>query len=184
MLKTTKVAAGDLAIGMYVSGLDRPWLETPFITQGFIIESQEDILRLRKYCEYVYVDSQRSQKPQLLVRREVMRPRAPAAPAAERKPAERDVHWKLRADDRLSEKQDRQAALLNHANLGLQQIGELHEKLLAVSIKRIGAHQLPTLLGVDQLKVARIRVEPYVKGRPRIDHVAYQHIEVSVLFLP
>lgn len=90
MLKTTKVAAGDLAIGMYVSGLDRPWLETPFITQGFIIESQEDILRLRKYCEYVYVDSQRSQAPQLRVRREVIQPRAPAAPTAQRKPAERD----------------------------------------------------------------------------------------------
>jgi len=25
----------DLTVGMYVSELDRPWLETPFLFQGF-----------------------------------------------------------------------------------------------------------------------------------------------------
>ncbi len=43
MLKTLKVATSELHIGMFVSGLDRPWLDTPFYTQGFVIESQEDI---------------------------------------------------------------------------------------------------------------------------------------------
>lgn len=60
MLKTLKINISDLDIGMFVSGLDRPWLETPFITQGFIIESPEDIDRLREYCEYVLVDGRRS----------------------------------------------------------------------------------------------------------------------------
>ena len=62
MLKTLKVATSDLDIGMYVSGLDRPWLETPFFTQGFMIESREDIGRLQKYCQEVFIDVPRSQK--------------------------------------------------------------------------------------------------------------------------
>ena len=62
MLKTQKLSTSNLSIGMYVSGLDRPWLETPFITQGFLIESAEDIGRLQKYCESVYIDTRRSQK--------------------------------------------------------------------------------------------------------------------------
>lgn len=41
---------------MYVSALDRPWLETPFLFQGFLIESAEVIDELREYCSYVYVD--------------------------------------------------------------------------------------------------------------------------------
>jgi HD-GYP domain-containing protein (c-di-GMP phosphodiesterase class II) len=45
-----------LKIGMNVIELDRPWLETPFILQGFIINSMEDIDELSKYCEYVYIE--------------------------------------------------------------------------------------------------------------------------------
>jgi HD-GYP domain-containing protein (c-di-GMP phosphodiesterase class II) len=68
MLKTHKVSTSNLSIGMYVSGLDRPWLETPFITQGFLIESAEDIGRLQNYCESVYIDTRRSQKLEATVR--------------------------------------------------------------------------------------------------------------------
>jgi len=62
MLKTHKVSTSDLYVGMFVSGLDRPWLETPFYTQGFLIESREDITRLQQYCESVYIDIRRCQK--------------------------------------------------------------------------------------------------------------------------
>ncbi|OGT22068.1 MAG: hypothetical protein A2V90_09825 [Gammaproteobacteria bacterium RBG_16_57_12] len=41
---------------MYVSSLDRPWLETPFLFQGFPVKSQEDIDQLRRYCKFVYID--------------------------------------------------------------------------------------------------------------------------------
>jgi HD-GYP domain-containing protein (c-di-GMP phosphodiesterase class II) len=64
MLKTLKVPTTDLDIGMFVSSLDRPWLGTPFLTQGFFIETADDIERLRNYCEYVLIDSRRSFKPQ------------------------------------------------------------------------------------------------------------------------
>lgn len=69
MLKTLKIPTSDLSIGMYVSALDRPWLETPFITQGFLIERDQDIRDLQKYCESVYIDSRRSARPGTVIRR-------------------------------------------------------------------------------------------------------------------
>ncbi len=56
MLQTVKVPTSDLTKGMFVSGLDRDWLGTPFLTQGFLLESDEDIQRVRDYCEHVWVD--------------------------------------------------------------------------------------------------------------------------------
>ncbi len=60
MLQTLKVSTKDLAVGMYVSGLDRPWLETPFMIQGFCVENAHEIERVRNYCEYVFVDVTKS----------------------------------------------------------------------------------------------------------------------------
>lgn len=45
---------------MYVSALDRPWVETPFLFQGFLIESPEVIEALGRYCRFVYIDVERS----------------------------------------------------------------------------------------------------------------------------
>ena len=47
----------DLRVGMYVAKLDRDWLETPFILQGFVLESQEDVDIVAEYCSFVYVDT-------------------------------------------------------------------------------------------------------------------------------
>lgn len=54
-----RTAVADLAVGMYVSALDRPWLETPFLFQGFLIESDDTVEELREHCEYVFIDSAR-----------------------------------------------------------------------------------------------------------------------------
>ena len=54
------VHVNQLKLGMFVSDLDRPWLETPFVFQGFRIQRIEDIDRIRKYCEYVQVDVEKS----------------------------------------------------------------------------------------------------------------------------
>ena len=51
-----KVSVDDVKVGMYVSRLDRPWLETRYLFQGFRIETPSDIEELRCKCEYVYVD--------------------------------------------------------------------------------------------------------------------------------
>ena len=61
---------------MYVSSLDRPWLETPFSLQGFCLETEADIARLQEYCQFVYVDSEKStQNPTILRRKVRNRPR-------------------------------------------------------------------------------------------------------------
>lgn len=63
MLQTLKVETKDLAVGMFVSGLDRPWLGTPFMMQGFCLESADDIERVRNYCAHVFVDVTKSRDP-------------------------------------------------------------------------------------------------------------------------
>ena len=55
-----KIQVEQLKVGMFVSDLDRPWLDTPFLLQGFLIEDQEEIAKLRYYCKYVMVDRARS----------------------------------------------------------------------------------------------------------------------------
>jgi HD-GYP domain-containing protein (c-di-GMP phosphodiesterase class II) len=52
-----KVSADEVTHGMYVSRLDRPWLETPFLLQGFYVMDDEDIRALKEYCEYVYIET-------------------------------------------------------------------------------------------------------------------------------
>jgi len=69
MLRKTDVT--ELRIGMYVAELDRPWVESPFLFQGFTIESDEDLAKLRETCRYVYVDDMKS--PQLADNRLVSR---------------------------------------------------------------------------------------------------------------
>ncbi len=41
---------------MYVTKLDRHWLESPFLFQGFYVESDDQIDKLKTTCKYVYVD--------------------------------------------------------------------------------------------------------------------------------
>jgi len=55
MSKVVKMHVGELRVGMYVSELDKDWLDTPFIMQGFLLEEQDDIDIVSEYCEYVYV---------------------------------------------------------------------------------------------------------------------------------
>ena len=54
------VAVNNLKLGMFVSELDRPWLGTPFLLQGFLIESDDEILQLQQCCRSVVVDRRRS----------------------------------------------------------------------------------------------------------------------------
>ncbi|MCK4840621.1 MAG: HD-GYP domain-containing protein [Methylococcales bacterium] len=52
----------NLMIGMYVAELDIPWLESPFMFQGFLVETEKELEKLRKTCQYVYVDSSKQKK--------------------------------------------------------------------------------------------------------------------------
>ena len=55
-VKERQVKTTNLILGMYVSNLDRPWVESPFAFKGFVIRSQSDIDLLMRHCSYVYVD--------------------------------------------------------------------------------------------------------------------------------
>jgi len=52
-----KLHVSELQIGMYVSELDRPWLETPFLIQGFTLETIDDVTTMAEYCEHVWVNA-------------------------------------------------------------------------------------------------------------------------------
>jgi putative nucleotidyltransferase with HDIG domain len=58
--KKCEVPVQQLKFGMYVRELDRPWLETPFMFQGFYVRSVGDIEALKDYCEIVYIDLDKS----------------------------------------------------------------------------------------------------------------------------
>lgn len=55
-----KIAVAELAIGMYVAELDRPWTDTAFLFQGFRIRQQQEIRLLQEICQFVWVDARRS----------------------------------------------------------------------------------------------------------------------------
>jgi HD-GYP domain-containing protein (c-di-GMP phosphodiesterase class II) len=58
-MELKQVAIDELHFGMYVSKLDRPWTETPFVFQGFILKSDKQLEVLKKYCTTVYVDPEK-----------------------------------------------------------------------------------------------------------------------------
>lgn len=45
---------------MFIVELDRPWLETPFLMQGFLVEDSQTAQQVKDLCRFVYVDWQRS----------------------------------------------------------------------------------------------------------------------------
>jgi len=48
---------------MYVSGLDRPWSQTPFPLQGFYLRDLGEINQLKSLCNYVYIDVEKGRGP-------------------------------------------------------------------------------------------------------------------------
>ena len=58
-MELREIPVEELTFGMYVSKLDRPWTETPFVFQGFVLKSEKQIDVLKKYCKYVFVDPEK-----------------------------------------------------------------------------------------------------------------------------
>src|SRR5690554_2670521 len=48
---------------MYVSGLDRPWSQTPFPLQGFYLGELSEISHLKSLCKHVYIDAEKGRGP-------------------------------------------------------------------------------------------------------------------------
>jgi HD-GYP domain-containing protein (c-di-GMP phosphodiesterase class II) len=51
------VTVDKLSAGVYITELDRPWVETPFMFQGFKLSSQPQYEGLKKFCKYVVIDT-------------------------------------------------------------------------------------------------------------------------------
>jgi len=62
-IKQIKLNVSELAIGMYVSGLDRPWSQTPFPLQGFYLRELSEISHLKSLCNHVYIDAEKGRGP-------------------------------------------------------------------------------------------------------------------------
>jgi HD-GYP domain-containing protein (c-di-GMP phosphodiesterase class II) len=62
----TKINVKDLKVGMYVSKLDKPWLESNFLFQGFELKNEADINAVREQCEFVFIDVKKQSKTRTL----------------------------------------------------------------------------------------------------------------------
>ncbi|MBS0556383.1 MAG: HD-GYP domain-containing protein [Proteobacteria bacterium] len=58
-LEQIRIDTADLAIGMFVCGLDRPWEETQFPLQGLEVRTDDDVRLLRELCKFVFIDRRR-----------------------------------------------------------------------------------------------------------------------------
>jgi HD-GYP domain-containing protein (c-di-GMP phosphodiesterase class II) len=51
-----EVPVEQLQFGVFVSELDRPWTDTPFVFQGFVLKDAKQLETLKKYCKKVTID--------------------------------------------------------------------------------------------------------------------------------
>lgn len=62
-IEEREVDVDQLLAGMYVCRLDRPWTETPFPLQGFLVDSEAQVSLLGRYCQRVWIDVERGRAP-------------------------------------------------------------------------------------------------------------------------
>ena len=55
-----QVPVEQLSFGVYIHELDRPWTETPFMFQGFVLDNEKQLETLKKYCQKVVIDTEKS----------------------------------------------------------------------------------------------------------------------------
>jgi cyclic di-GMP phosphodiesterase len=56
-MRLVELPAMHLKPGMFVAELDRPWLDTPFSVQGFVIRDDDDVVFVAKHVDHVFVDA-------------------------------------------------------------------------------------------------------------------------------
>ena len=69
----------QLKVGMYIVELDRPWLETSFLFQGFELKNEAQIQAVKDVCDYVYIDltKKSTQKRALPNTHQALKPETP-----------------------------------------------------------------------------------------------------------
>ena len=54
-----EISVDELRYGMYVAKLDRPWTDTPFMFQGFVLQNEKQLETLKRFCKKVFVDPEK-----------------------------------------------------------------------------------------------------------------------------
>lgn len=54
------IPAKNLKLGMFVAEPDCPWMELPFLLQGFVVSEMDELEVFRKHCKFVQIDRSRS----------------------------------------------------------------------------------------------------------------------------
>lgn len=79
-----EVPVDRLEFGVFIAELDRPWTETPFMYQGFVLSNEKQLEALKKHCKTVFIDLDKG--PDLPERSDLLagdsgKPAAPKIPA-------------------------------------------------------------------------------------------------------
>ena len=162
-----RISIQGLTVGMFVSRLDKPWIETPFPLQGIVVKSDADIAKLQRTCSHVWVDPVRGNSPD---------PRyfAFEAPAAAKAGADefermRSTRWTIQSDFSTELREAEQA----HASIeaGLEEVmRDLQEG------KRLDIEKLKD--GVEAMIDSILRNPAaliWLREMKQRDNYAYQH---------
>ncbi|MCU7837259.1 MAG: DUF3391 domain-containing protein [gamma proteobacterium symbiont of Taylorina sp.] len=63
MKTEVKTKTDGLEIGMFVSKIDRPWMELPVMLEGMMISSNKDLEMFQSYCDVVHIDTSKGKTP-------------------------------------------------------------------------------------------------------------------------
>ena len=61
-----RIRVDDLRLGMFIIELDKPWVQTPFLLQGFLLTETLDLQTLQSLVKELVIDPRRSSSHALL----------------------------------------------------------------------------------------------------------------------
>lgn len=156
-----KIRCDQVELGMYILGFGGSWLNHPFWRARFLLETQDDLSRLRESgVPYVLIDEQRGNRPQDSRGTSLPSTPTPAIKphiASHLKPLRR-----LSAQERALDQQRRAARLVSRSRLVVCGLFDDARAGKAVRIEKVGpivdaiaasvAYSPQTLLGLTRLK--------------------------------
>lgn len=66
LCQSLPIQVDDLRVGMFIAELDRPWTQTPFMLQGFLLSETLDLQTLQALVKELVIDPRRSDPKSLL----------------------------------------------------------------------------------------------------------------------
>lgn len=126
-IEEREIGINEVAIGMFVCRLDRPWTDTPFPLQGFLVHDIDQLRVLREFCSRVWIDVHRGRRDTgltLLAHERHEARRAPPVPVRPRHEAPQVVYTDTATLD--EERPAAIAAIDDARRIGQRLIDDLH----------------------------------------------------------